>query len=175
MSSIDATRRRLGIISFSSSIRFACRSITIALRPVTLPPGRARLATRPVPTGLPEAAMTIGIVAVACLAAIAASVPLVMIKSTSRRINSVARSGKAIIRSLGRAVFDNKVVTFDISEVAQTFAQSVQIGSVCGSRNRFQHADTPLLSGLLRLRHERPRHRTAEQRYELATFRMTKL
>src|SRR5262249_21708246 len=41
-------------------------------------------------------------------------------------------------------------------------------GSVCGSRNRFQHADTPLLSGLLRARCERPRRRPTDERDELA-------
>ena len=38
-------------------------------RPVTLPPGRARLATRPPPTGSPATAKTIGMTEVACLAA----------------------------------------------------------------------------------------------------------
>ena len=39
------------------------------LRPVTLPPGRARLATSPAPSGSPATAKTIGMVEVACLAA----------------------------------------------------------------------------------------------------------
>ena len=38
-------------------------------RPVTLPPGRARLATRPVPTGSPATANTIGMSDVARFAA----------------------------------------------------------------------------------------------------------
>lgn len=37
--------------------------------PVTLPPGRARLAINPVSTGPPQAVMTIGIVEVALMAA----------------------------------------------------------------------------------------------------------
>src|SRR5262249_39504050 len=39
------------------------------LSPVTLPPGRARLSTRPVLTGSPLTPMTMGIVLVVCLAA----------------------------------------------------------------------------------------------------------
>ncbi len=42
--------------------------------PVTLPPGRARLATKPVPTGSPTLAITIGISRVACFAAVAVGV-----------------------------------------------------------------------------------------------------
>ena len=41
-------------------------------RPVTLPPGRAKLATRPLPTGSRPATNTIGMVVVAALAASAA-------------------------------------------------------------------------------------------------------
>jgi hypothetical protein len=41
--------------------RFAARSVCWIERPVTLPPGRDRLATRPAPTGSPAAAKTIGI------------------------------------------------------------------------------------------------------------------
>ena len=43
--------------------------------PVTLPPGRARLSTRPEPTRSPAPAATIGIVLDACLAARVAWVP----------------------------------------------------------------------------------------------------
>ena len=57
------------------STRLAVSSVTKALRPVTLPPGCARLVTTPVSSGSPIAAMTIGIVAVAFLAASTAGVP----------------------------------------------------------------------------------------------------
>jgi len=52
---------------------------------VTLPPGCARLATSPVPTGSPTAAKTIGISEVACITVIIASVPAVTMTSTLRR------------------------------------------------------------------------------------------
>jgi hypothetical protein len=50
-----ANRRRPGTTSRKSSSRLAARSVCCIDRPVTLPPGRARLATRPVPTGSPAA------------------------------------------------------------------------------------------------------------------------
>jgi hypothetical protein len=59
-------------------------------RPVTLPPGRARLATRPLATGSPALANTMGIIAVACLYARACGVPEATITSTLRRTNSAA-------------------------------------------------------------------------------------
>ena len=46
-----ATREILGTASLSSSSRFPPSSRVRSVRPVTLPPGRARLATRPASTG----------------------------------------------------------------------------------------------------------------------------
>src|SRR5262249_51218371 len=65
-----------------------------ASQPVALPPGRARLATRPSLTGSSGMVKTIGIVVVAALAASAGSEPPVAtITATCRRINSVTRAG----------------------------------------------------------------------------------
>ena len=61
-------------------------------RPVTLPPGRARLATRPLPTGSVTVTKTIGMTAVACLAAMTTGVPDVTMTSTLSRTNSAAIS-----------------------------------------------------------------------------------
>jgi hypothetical protein len=63
------------------------------LVPVTLPPGRAKLATSPLPTGSPAAAITMGIVEVARLAANGASVPTPTITSTLRLTSSAASAG----------------------------------------------------------------------------------
>src|SRR5262249_60967191 len=46
-----AARVTLGAISFSSSIHFALMPNSNSVNPVALPPGRARLATKPEPTG----------------------------------------------------------------------------------------------------------------------------
>ena len=59
----------LGTSWRSSSSRFAPNTPPKKLTPVTLPPGRLRLATRPCLTGSPPVAKTIGTVVVAALAA----------------------------------------------------------------------------------------------------------
>src|ERR1035437_10115089 len=48
-----ATRTALGTRSYRSRRRLAASSLTKKLMPVALPPGRARLATRPSRTGSP--------------------------------------------------------------------------------------------------------------------------
>src|SRR5262249_53310069 len=60
--------------------------------PVTLPPGRARLATKPEPTGSAAVAITIGMAVVAFFAADADGFPAVTIRSTFRRTRSAASS-----------------------------------------------------------------------------------
>src|SRR5215469_1704495 len=68
-------------------------SMVIEEFPVTLAPGRARLATRPAPTGSPTLTITIGIVLVAFLAANDACVTTETITSTLSRTNSAASCG----------------------------------------------------------------------------------
>ena len=63
--------------------------------PVTLPPGRARLATSPDPTGSDTAKNTIGMDGVARFAASAAGVAQARIRSTRLRANSFAKAGNA--------------------------------------------------------------------------------
>ena len=60
---------------------------------MTLPPGRARLATKPAPTGSPALAITMGMEVVARLAANTAVVPETTIGSTFKRTKSAASSG----------------------------------------------------------------------------------
>src|SRR5438445_623232 len=62
-------------------------------QPVMFAPGWARLATRPCPTGSPTPMITTGIAPVAFLAASAAGVPRVRIRSTFSRASSLARPG----------------------------------------------------------------------------------
>src|SRR5262249_36730557 len=57
------------------SRRLLARSVCWIDKPVMLPPGRASEATRPVPTGSPAAANTIGMTAVAFFAAMDDGVP----------------------------------------------------------------------------------------------------
>ena len=88
------TRESPGTTSLRSSKRLPTRSGCIEVSPVTFPPGRARLATNPAPTGSMAVGMTIGIVWVACLAAIAAGVVITRMRSTLSRTISAANSGK---------------------------------------------------------------------------------
>jgi putative tryptophan/tyrosine transport system substrate-binding protein len=72
--------------------RFAPTSPVKKFTPVTLPPGRFRLATRPSLTGSPPAAKTIGTDVVAALAA-SAETRFPAITATGRWINSATNAG----------------------------------------------------------------------------------
>jgi len=72
------------LLVFSSGVKLAF--------PVTLPPGCARLATKPEPTGSTEAVITMGMVLVAFFAANGVSPPETTIRSTLRRTRSAASS-----------------------------------------------------------------------------------
>jgi hypothetical protein len=79
-----AKRTALGTKSCKSRSRLAATSREKELKPVALPPGRARLATRPSRTGSSGTPKTIGIVAVAALAASEATMlPGVAITATN--------------------------------------------------------------------------------------------
>ena len=91
-----ANRRRAGTTSRRSSTFFPTRSGDWRDRPVTLLPGRARFATKPLPTGSNAIGNTMGMTEVARMAA-ATPFPPVTMTSTFRRTNSVAISA---IRSL---------------------------------------------------------------------------
>jgi hypothetical protein len=93
-----ANRRRPGTTSRKSSSRFPARSVNWTDRPVTLPPGRARLATSPLPTGSAAAPKTIGMTDVACFAARTGSAECVQMTSTLSRTNSATMSAKRSVR-----------------------------------------------------------------------------
>ena len=89
----SATRTSCGIASLSISSLLVPSSGDKPERPVTFPPGRARLATTPAATGSVEVAITMGIVLVAFFAANGVGPPETTIRSTLRRTRSAARSG----------------------------------------------------------------------------------
>src|SRR6266853_5507548 len=69
---MSAARERFGAISLSRSSHFAPKVGSGWVKPVRLPPGWARLATKPWATGSLTATKTIGIVRVVrCIAAVA--------------------------------------------------------------------------------------------------------
>src|SRR5262249_37120096 len=92
-----ANLRRPGAASRKISSLLLPVSANWVDRPVTLPPGRARLATRPVPSGSAATANTIGITDVACLTTRAAT-PDVTMTSTLSLTNSAAISAKRSLR-----------------------------------------------------------------------------
>ena len=88
-----ATLVSLGTTSLRSCSRLETRSGEKSVRPVMLPPGRAKLATKPSLTGSWLFPMTIGMVRVACCAARIVGEVAVRITSTGRWTSSAARSG----------------------------------------------------------------------------------
>ena len=61
-----AARVTFGAICLSSSSHFPPMLYSAVMKPVALPPGRARLSTKPAPTGSIRIGNTIGTVRVAC-------------------------------------------------------------------------------------------------------------
>src|ERR1051326_8751401 len=89
---ITAARRNPGTSCCNSSKRLAINSAELNDSPVALPPGCARVLTIPAPTGSPTPTNTIGIVALALLAASVAGVPCVTSICTPASISSRAIS-----------------------------------------------------------------------------------
>src|SRR3954468_23152303 len=129
------------------------------------PPGRARLATRPVATGSPTATIASGIDVAAFLTASEAGVPAVTITSTFRAINSAV--GKAFILSFRPSILDQNVLALDVAEVPQAFAE--RRDEIClKDSSRIRKETYPRdFCRLLRARSERPRSRATEQHNEL--------
>ena len=93
-----AIRLACGTIALSSSMRLATSPAARVVTPVMFPPGRARLATRSLPTGSATKVKTMGMVVVACLAARAASVVNVTMTSGLSRTSSAASAGSSSSR-----------------------------------------------------------------------------
>jgi hypothetical protein len=119
-----ANRRRPGTTSRKSSSRLPARSVVCIDRPVTLPPGRTKLATRPLPTGSPAAAKTIGITDVACFAATTFAGVDVTMTPTLSRTNSAAIWAERSLRPSAHAILDRDGATFDPTEFAQPLRES---------------------------------------------------
>ena len=112
-----------GNASLSSSSRFALTSWENHVSPVTFPPGRARLATNPVATGSATDGMTMGIVAVACLAATSPWCSLGH-DDINLETNQLGRQfGESLVLSLSPTEFDGEVLAFDIAQIAQARPQ----------------------------------------------------
>src|SRR5262249_20695865 len=151
---ITATRTIVGTNSRRSSSRFAVNSPLTRLTPVRLPPGWARLATRPVRTGSSEMRNTMGMLVVAPFAGRAAG-GFTAITATRRRTKSAASSGSRSKLVLGPAVHNRDVLSFDKAGILQATVKCPQAvrehlrrGAVEEPNHRHRR--------LLRVRRERP-------------------
>src|SRR5215475_3478304 len=94
-----AMRETFGAASLRTSRRLTLSSSVMEVTPVTLPPGRERLATSPCSTGSSDDPITIGIVLMAALAAMVSAPAVVRMRSTFNWTNSVARAGRRSSRN----------------------------------------------------------------------------
>src|SRR5262245_33525986 len=94
-----AMRETFGAASLRTSRRLTLSSSVMEVTPVTLPPGRERLATSPCSTASSDDPITIGIVLVALLAASVSAPAVVRMRSTFNWTNSVARAGRRSSRN----------------------------------------------------------------------------
>ena len=138
--------------------------------PVRLPPGRARLATKPYPTASPLV-KTIGIVDVAFFAACAAGSPLCYDHIDFAADKVGGQCGQSIIATLRPAVFYRHVLSLDIAGFAQSLPECGQARCRRAGRRDAEVADHRRRL-LLRASGERPygrrRRRSAKKGAELA-------
>src|SRR5262249_58043877 len=78
--------------------------------------------------------------------------------------------GIALAATLRIPIFNREIATFDPADLAQPLHKSSDPLTFGRRRSGPQVPDGRQLPQLLRARRERPRHRAAEQRYELAAF-----
>ena len=94
------------------------------MMPVALPPGRAKLATRPNLTGSSATPKTIGIVVVAALAAGAAAVKGGRGDHGHATADEVGHErGQAIVLALKPVVLDHHVLALDVTGFVERFAE----------------------------------------------------
>ena len=120
------TRVRLGRVSFNNPSRLACISPSLPpsrLKPVTFPPGRARLATNPSLTGSPLLLMTIGMVEVAFMAAaVVRLLPETIVHPEPNQV--CCKRGYLLHLAIGEAVLDDDILADVITETSQAVLES---------------------------------------------------
>ena len=165
-----ATRVTPGAISLSSSSHFPPMLYSKFMNPVALPPGRARLSTKPAPTGSTTTGNTIGTVRVAC-----SNGPTVVAPGARMTSGASATNSAACLRISAASVVAQRVSMRTLRPMVQpNCCQPLQERPEAGLKFRIvrgcgqQHADAPHALGLLRARRERPRNsRTAQSTEKL--------
>ena len=106
-----ANTEAAGTSSCNNSRRFMGQGASVQVfTPVTFPLGSFRLETSPIATGSSPVVKTIGTVAVAVLAARAATLPKAAITATCWRTRSAASAGQSIILPLRPTEFDPEIL-----------------------------------------------------------------
>jgi hypothetical protein len=82
--------------------------------------------------------------------------------------------GKLLSTPFGIAELDRRILAVNEAQLPQSLTERFQTRRSRG-RSAGQDADTRNTPGLLRARRERPRHRAAEKRDELASFQLIEL
>src|SRR6516165_180681 len=171
-SRMTAARVTRGAISLSSSNHFPLMPYSIEVKPVALPPGRPRLATKPPPTGSVTFTNTIGTVRDTCCNGQGHSASG---QDDIRRQRDQFRREFANVIGIACAptVVDLHIPADGPAQLLQSLMESREARltfRIIGGEIH-EHADAPYPLGLLRARRERPRDGCAgEQRDELATF-----
>lgn len=135
---------------------------------MTLPPGRAKLAISPLPTGSPAATITIGIVVVARLVASGASVPGATITSACGVDQLCGNLGQPIEPVIRVPALEYEVLAFNQSELAKVIAENIVQRGHLSRTSGEEDADLVELARLLRACPDRLRGgRRANQNEEI--------
>ena len=157
----------LGAISLRSCSHFPARLYSNCVKPVILPPGRARLATKPAPTGSIDCASTIGTVRLARCTASPAPPPATIIDVRRERDQFLGPLAKALAIERTPAMIKPQVAADSPAQLLQSLLERrhVKLRFLIVGRQVHQRADAPHALALLRARRQRPRRRrTAENR-----------
>src|SRR5262245_45816937 len=163
------TRVAPGTIWRSSPSRFATSSAKKKLMPVALPPGLARLATKPSFTGSSATPKTIGIVEVAALGRARGQGVGARGNHTHLLADQIGHELRIpILAAFRPAVCNRHVVALDITRFIESLPKGGHMGAGCSGRPDVDEPDHRRRR-LLRARPERPRgRRAAEERDEVA-------
>ena len=122
---------------------------------MTLPPGRARLATRPAPTGSPAFVITMGMVVVAFFAANAGGIPCDH-DQINLKTNQVRRKlRQALSLLLGKSVLDGDILSLNPSKLAQLLPERLHEDRATRSSACIQETYAEDFPCLLRVGHTR--------------------
>src|SRR5262249_26708421 len=166
---------RAGLTSLSSSTHFSTSwSLAVMAKPVTLPPGLAKLWAKPRATGS-LVTETIGILSAADLGARVTTAPGANNTASSSRTSSIASCAQALRMAVGIASLDHEVTALNKADTAKPLPYTIQCLSITTFRSDPEIANAyPIIRlGKRGAKRSAPRprnRRTAEQRDELAPF-----